>query len=693
MDVIRVLPSDVIDQIAAGEVIERPASVVKELVDNAIDAGARVITVESAGGGRHLVRVVDDGRGMSPSDAVKALERHATSKLRAFADLWGLTTMGFRGEALPAIASVSRFTLTTRREDDVAATRLVVEGGRLTDVAEVGAPVGTCVEVADLLWNVPARLKFLKSEATEATHVTELVARIAMAYPELHLRLRHNGRTALEAPADRDGFARAQALLGSRIAARMVCAAGEEGGVRVQCFLGAPELAQTTARGVQLFVGRRPVRDRGLLHALAMGYGELVPRGRYPVAVVLVDVPSGAVDLNVHPQKSEVRFADPSAVYAAVRHVIQSGIARAPWRDELGGAGAVMMTAIASIAPPRLPFEQAATASAQTYAAQLKEAREREWLRGSAQARLGLDVDHPGAGPRAWVSSVKDRVRTARFGQTTEPPGSVTRGRAAEAELAARTLAATRHHTDLQTTLPDGIAALAVELRREIAAEALDANDGAAPYDEAQLAQGSAPARGPGFFASLRFIGQLDLTYLVCEAEGELVLIDQHIAHERVELARLKGQGQREDGQRAAGTQRMLFPTTLEVRPELVALATELAPLLAKVGFEADAFGTSTLAVKSVPGGIRHGDPAHVLRDLLAQWADDGAPSEAERLERVLAEIACHSVVRAGDRLSAGEAEALLRAMDGADFSTRGPHGRPVLLRLPLAEIARRFGR
>jgi DNA mismatch repair protein MutL len=657
MDVIRLLPAAVIDQIAAGEVIERPASVVKELVDNAVDAGANVISVETTGGGRHLIRVVDDGHGMSPVDAVKALERHATSKLRAFDDLWGLTTMGFRGEALPAIASVARLTLTTRRADDLAATRVVLEGGRLVGVSEVGAPVGTTVEVADLLWNVPARLKFLKSEATEAAHVTELVARIAMAYPELHLRLRHNGRTALESPPDRDGFARAQALLGARIAQRMVAASGEEAGIRVQCFLGAPELAQTTARGVQLFVGRRPVRDRGLLHALAMGYGELVPRGRYPVAVVLVDVPSGAVDVNVHPQKSEVRFSDPNAVYAAVRHVIQSGVARAPWRDEIGTSSPVVMTA--SVAPPRLPFEQMASPSSQTYAAQLKEARGREWLREGAQARLGLDL----AGPRAWVSQVKDRVRT---------------GRAAEAEHTARALSATR---DLQTTPPDGVAA---EMRRTIAADAAEL---AAPHDEAELAHGAAP----GFFGSLRYLGQLDLTYLVCEADHELVLIDQHIAHERVELARLKGQG--DDGSRAVGTQRMLFPTIVEVRSQLVDLATDLAPLLAQVGFEAEAFGVTTLAVKSVPGGIRHGDPAHVLRDLLEHWADDGAPSEADRLERVLAEIACHSVVRAGDRLSPSEAEALLRAMDGADFSTHGPHGRPVLLRLPLAEIARRFGR
>lgn len=691
MDVIRLLPAAVIDQIAAGEVIERPASVVKELVDNAIDAGAKVISVETTGGGRHLIRVVDDGHGMSPADAVKALERHATSKLRAFDDLWGLTTMGFRGEALPAIASVARFTLTTRRESDLAATRVVIEGGRLVDVCEVGAPVGTTVEVADLLWNVPARLKFLKSEATEAAHVTELVARIAMAYPELHLRLRHNGRTALESPPDRDGFARAQALLGARIAARMVAASGEEGGIRVRCFLGAPELAQTTARGVQLFVGRRPVRDRGILHALAMGYGELVPRGRYPVAVVLVDVPNGAVDINVHPQKSEVRFSAPSEVYAAVRHVIQAGVARAPWRDEIGGAGPVVMTAIAGVAPPRLPFEQMASPSSQTYAAQLKDAREREWMREGAQARLGMDLD----GPRAWVSSIKRANAISR---------------SAEAEHTARAHAATRAHetsmrahgenisygasrTDLQTTIPDGVAAISAELRRIALAESHD-DAQAAPHDEAQFAHGSVPLASPGFFSSLRYLGQLDLTYLVCEADGELVLIDQHIAHERVELARLKAQGDGED--RAVGTQyaqRMLFPTTLEVRRELVDLATALAPLLAQVGFEAEAFGATTLALKWVPGGIRHGDPAEVLRDLLEHWADDGAPTEAERLERVLAEIACHSVVRAGDRLSASEAEALLRTMDGADFSTHGPHGRPVLLRLPLAEIARRFGR
>jgi DNA mismatch repair protein MutL len=625
---IAVLPPSVVDQIAAGEVIERPASVVKELVDNALDAGASTVSVEVRAGGRALVRVVDDGCGMSSKDAVLAFGRHATSKLRAVDDLWGLATMGFRGEALSSIASVARVTLTTRRSEDLAATRVVYEGGRLASVSEVGAPVGTTVEVADLFYNVPARLKFLKGETTEASHVTELVARVAMAHPKLHLRLRHDGRTALEVPPDRDAVGRARALLGARVAARLVEAIGEESGVRVACYLAAPELAQTTARGVQLFVGRRAVRDRGLLHAVTMGYGELVPRGRYPIAIAIVDVPAGAVDVNVHPQKLEVRFADPAAVQAAVRHVVQSGVARAPWRDELG-AGPVMMTAIAGVAPPALPYGGDATPLAQRYATQLREARE------DLQPRLGLDE------PRAWAHRVQSKVRASR---------------AAEAALFARAVAR-----------PEPTPA---------------------PLDEARLAEGSAPTPAAGYFSTLRYLGQLDLTFLVCEGDGELVLVDQHVAHERVELARLVAGSERE-----IAVQRMLFPTTIDVPPAQVALAAQNARLLARVGFETEASGDSALAIKAMPGGLRHGDPAQLLRTLLADWAETGTPSEDERWERVLAEIACHSVVRAGDRLSPGEAEALLRALDDVDPATRNPHDRPVLLRLPLNEIARRFGR
>jgi len=709
---IAVLPAHVVDQIAAGEVIERPASVVKELVDNAIDAGSRTITVEVAAGGRTMVRVTDDGCGMSPHDAVLAFERHATSKLRVVDDLWGITSMGFRGEALPSIASVARVTLTTRRASDLAATRVVIEGSKLISATEVGAPVGTTVEVLDLLYNVPARLKFLKGEATEASHVTDLMAKVALGHPHLHLRLKHRGaggasRTALELPPDRDGFARVQAVLGARIASRMIPIEGEEGGVKVTAYLGAPELAQATARGVQLFVGKRAVRDRGVLHALAMGYGELVPRGRYPVAVVLLELAPGAVDINVHPQKSEVRFADPSAVAAAIRHVVQAGVAAAQWRAD-GAASAISMTAIASSAAPALPFDGPATSLAQRYARELR-GRASIGSIGSigslgrrrgdeAQATLGIDER---SDARSWAREVQRESHGMRVAES--------RG----LSKYTRTL---RDQDPRAASGGDPMAALAAAYSAAVAGEraaeagaalqvaagdpsrtalALEVDPGAASSPEgvqppARLAEGSGAVRPErGYFAQLRYLGQLDLTYLVCEAAGELVLVDQHAAHERVELARLIA---RQSAHEPA-IQKLLFPLTLEATPAQLELVGRMGPLLAQVGYEAEVFGKSTIALKAVPAGIRHGDPAQLLRSLLDEWAEDGAPSDEERLIDVLAEIACHSVVRAGDRLAPSEAESLLASLDGVDPSTPTPHERSLLLRFPISEIGRRFGR
>jgi DNA mismatch repair protein MutL len=697
--IIAVLAPHVIDQIAAGEVIERPASVVKELVDNAIDAGATSITIDVAGGGRTLVRVSDDGCGMSAQAVMLALERHATSKLREVDDLWSLSSMGFRGEALPAIASVSRMTLTTRRAGADAATRVTIEGGRVVAVTEAGAPVGTTVEVTDLLYNLPARQKFLKGEATEAAQVTDLVAKVAMAYPRLHVRLKHNGRTSLDVPPDRDGHARAQALLGPRVAARLFPITGEEAGVRVTAYLAAPELAQATARGVQLFVGRRPVRDRGLLHALAMGYGELVPRGRYPLAIVMVDVPAGAVDVNVHPQKLEVRFADAAAVAAAVRHVVQSGVSAARWREQAGGPGPIQVHA--SVAPPALPFDgHGATAMAERQVAQMR----------SRQVPLGFSTPvAPEPAPsstsaRAWARDLRDQNRASRVaepsaawptlerepsratGPSTHPVGASHDGEAAAAGAGDARGAGDRAVVDAASRSteagdPRGDAepvTLSPAVTREVALDPVASVIAASP---------------PGFFAQLRFLGQLDLTYLVCEGDGELVLVDQHAAHERVELARLRDRQARSPGESRIAVQRMLFPVTLEVSAAQLAIVARLGDLLAQVGFDVEPFGKTTVAVKAVPAGIRHGDPAHLLRRLLEDWAETGAPSEAERLDALLAEIACHSVVRAGDRLTAGEAETLLRSLDGVDLTQPAPHGRGVLLRVPFSEIGRRFGR
>jgi DNA mismatch repair protein MutL len=598
---IRILPSELADQIAAGEVVERPASVVKELVENALDAGARRIDVEVEGGGRRLVKVVDDGSGMTPDEARLALKRHATSKLEKLEDLFDLHTMGFRGEALPSIAAVSRFTLTTRMAGSDAAFRVSVEAGVEQDAGDAGAPVGTQVEVRDLLWNVPARLKFLKAEATEAAHVTEAVARLALAHPDVHFRLRHGGRLALDLPPAARPGERVRAVLGRHLAQRLVEHDHDEAGFRVRLWMAPPEEAQTTSRGLYLYVGRRFVKDRGLLHAVAMGYGELIPRGRYATAVVLIDPPVGTVDVNVHPQKTEVRFARPQEVYAAVRHAVAAACARAPWIEEGPNASpaARSVMALASSVPP-------------------------------APLRVSDVAERYG-----------DALERSLFGGPSAPlpPGP---------------LPVVSPERAVRTTMP-------------------------AP-----------PTRERGFFATLHYLGQLDLTYLVCEAPGEMVLIDQHAAHERIAFQRLRDAWQ----EKRVRTQRLLFPRQLELSERQAAAAGEHREALAGLGYELDELSGGRFALRAAPAELPETEVAPTLLELLGDLSDaEASRAVNDRLEHMFATVACHSVVRAGDVLSVEEARALLEAMDGVDYRVHCPHGRPVLLRIGITELARRFGR
>jgi len=639
---IQVLPDHVIDQIAAGEVIERPASVVKELVENALDAGARRVTIEVDGGGRRLIRVLDDGCGMTEAEARMALVRHATSKLRALDDLTTLRTMGFRGEALPSIAAVSRLALTTRRSGG-AAIRIEVEGGRVLTAEEIGAPVGTLVEVRDLLWNVPARLKFLKGEATEMGHVSEVVTRIAMAHPGVHVRLVNRGRTALEAPPSPGAFERVSALIGPAVAERMCRAEGGESGVRVEAYLAAPEFAQTTTRGLHFYVGRRWVRDRGLVQSVLLGYGELVPRGRYPNAVVFIELDGAEVDVNVHPQKLEVRFSDAQAVYAAVRHAVKQAVAKAPWLGEGG----------------------------RTWAALGAVAEQRPWSGGRASEAA-----------REYASRLSRSLFTWRADGT--PP----EGRPAYQ----RTSTGARKPETGDGNWPTEEKSSAVELRDSGSDSAfqLPVSGFRQPVDVCN------EDTQEGFFSSLTFLGQLDLTYLLCEREGELVLVDQHAAHERVMFQRLVDRHRA----RAIPRQQQLFPLTVELDRKLAAIAEESIGALESVGFEIEPFGDATggqasFALKSAPSELRAGeDPVAVLLQLLAELAEHGGSRAVEdRLDGVLATLACHSAVRAGDSLSPPEVASLFASLDAVDFRAHCPHGRPVLLRIRVDEIARRFGR
>jgi DNA mismatch repair protein MutL len=604
---VRVLPPALADQIAAGEVVERPASVVKELVENALDAGARRIDVEIEGGGRRLIRVVDDGGGMWPDDARLALRRHATSKISAAEDLWGLTTFGFRGEALPSIAAVSRLTLTTRPPEAEVGWQLTVEAGVETDARQVGVPPGTQVEVRDLFFNTPARAKFLKAEATETANISEAMLRLALAHPNAHFRLRVAGRVALDLPVHRDLPERVRAALARRGASVLHEAMGEENGHRVRAFLAGPDEVSTTARSTFLFVGGRFIRDRALLHALALGYGPLLEKGRYPLAALFLQLPGADLDINVHPQKLEVRFARAQEVYAAVRHVVGAAIARAPWLR----AGATTQTLRAFTRPPS--YRPA--------------------------------PDFGGAGGRS------DGQSDAAARIFSRPAQSALPLRARDAD-------------DAGTTGP------------------VHAIPGAVP---APWAGGGEPR----FFGALNYLGQIHRTYLVCEAAEELVLIDQHAAHERVAYARLRTAHAR----REIARQRLLFPIPIEVGETAAAAAS--SEMLGALGFEVEPHAPGVVMLRAMPEPLKDADPKPLLREVLAELAE-GTPlgsGDLERVDHLLATIACHSVVRAGDVLGRPAVLALLAQLDDVDLRSHCPHGRPVMLRLPIAEIERRFGR
>jgi DNA mismatch repair protein MutL len=612
---IHVLPRTLADQIAAGEVVERPASVVKELAENSIDAGARRIDIDIEAGGRRLIRVVDDGGGMTAEETRLALLRHATSKIVSPDDLWGLTTFGFRGEALPSIAAVSRITLRTKRPGSTAGFSMGYEAGFETSSGDVGMPDGTQIEVRDLFWNTPARLKFMKSEATEAANVAEAVIRLALAHPEVHFRLRGNGRVVLDLPPHRDMAERVRAALARRGASLLHEAQGQEAGVVVRAFLAAPEEASATPRSTFMFVGKRFVRDRSLLHALGMGYGELLEKGRYPLAALFVDVPGQELDVNVHPQKLEVRFARPQEVYGAVRHVVGAAVARAPWLPP------------APLHAYTLPPEN-------------------------------LDAPVDAAGEVTVPAQVRPDSRGWQ-----EPLRSLPQSRP-------RGLSHTIEGLDLPRETSEGRAA-----------QSADAQSPELPA--------SASA---GFFGSLEYIGQVHRTYLICESRDELVIVDQHAAHERVTFERL----QKAHRQRQVVRQRLLFPIPIEIDETAMATVREGGALaaLGQLGFEIEDFGPLTLLLRAVPDLLKKVDPKPLLLDVIAGLASDEPGNNAQAgFDKVFATMACHGALRAGDVVSREQALALLAQLDAVDLRSHCPHGRPVLLRMPVGEIEQRLGR
>jgi DNA mismatch repair protein MutL len=594
---IQTLPADLANQIAAGEVVERPASVVKELVENALDAGATRVKVELERGGATLIRVTDDGAGMDAEDAVLALQRHATSKIRHKDDLFSLATFGFRGEALPSIASVSKLRLATRLRGAPEGTEVLLEGGGIARPRPTGAAEGTSVEVRDLFFNVPARRKFLKSTGTEAAHVSEALLLSALSRPDVSFFLVRDGRNArewLRAATRRERAA--QIFEGSE---RLEACEGVRGPMRIEAHLAPPERARAGATALHLLVNGRAVRDRALARAVAQAYGSVLEPGRYPVGVVYVEVPASEVDVNVHPQKAEVRFADGRALFDAVTHELHALLGRAFSLPALGSSRAWTMSR---------PARPGAAAPF-----------------GALSVEDGTGVNDP------WKLAVAEQAITAGEAlDLSEPEGR-------------------RPDSTVDPILFEGV----------------------------------------GFYASLEFLAQVRATFLVCSGADGLYVLDQHAAAERVTFNRLR----RAFGSRSIATQRLLIPEVVELLPTEIATLEEHADDVAALGVELRAVGASAVAVHAVPMLLARARPERIVRDLVAELSRADRRPFGDAADLVLATMACHGSIRAGDVLSRAEATALLRALDDIDFAGHCPHGRPVVTRIGYDELERRVGR
>jgi DNA mismatch repair protein MutL len=606
---IRQLPPDVANQIAAGEVVERPASIVKELVENALDAGARHVAIGIELGGKALVRVEDDGMGMSAADAALALERHATSKIATAHDLAAIRTLGFRGEALPSIASVSRFVLRTRERGSLSGTEIRVEGGVAKAPHVVAAPEGTAIEVADLFYNLPARRKFLKADAAESAQITRLVTQLTLGYRDVGFTLTSGGRRVLQCPPAATLRDRIYQILGER--PDLIEVFREAAGIRVTGFVAA--LAeQGPVRGPQhVFVNRRMVRDRSLQHAIVDAYSTATIRERSPEVHLFLELAPDRVDVNVHPTKAEVRFLEPGLVHEVLRRALIDAL----------GRPAVPTVQLSPAAPP------------------------------------------PAAEPLS--GGVRNRELPGVFGVPAGVAGMVARDALLQE---ARTMAA-----PWAVSEADGEAAARLAAGEQAAAAGLVDRRGAVD-----------PAR------PMVPLGQLRDTFIIAIDSEGLLIVDQHVAHERI----LYEQVLERLTTRDLESQRLLTPLVLELSPAHVeVLGTRAADLL-RLGFEVEPFGERTVHVSAVPAIVKVEAAAAAIRALAddLDGRDRGAPIEAA-VKHLAATIACHAAVKAHDPLTIEKMQYLLDELRRTAYSTVCPHGRPVLLRLTRRDIERAFDR
>ena len=676
MNRIRLLSEQVANQIAAGEVIERPASVVKELVENALDAQAGRIAVEIQAGGRSLIRVTDDGVGMSRDDALLCLERHATSKLQRAEDLQAITTMGFRGEALPSIASVSRFTLTTLERDATApdGSQVVIHGGKIIEVKAAGCAPGTAMEVRQLFYNLPARRKFLRSEETERAHIQHYLMLVALAYPAVALTFASDTRQVWQLPAVAHGEDTASRLVALRERLRVLrggqdkflavdftgeleAAASEEDAVlhertttpvRLWGFLGAPGVSRSTREEQHVFVNRRPVENRGLNFALTEGYHTALMKGRFPVCCLFLEIDPGEVDVNIHPSKREVKFRHEGNVRRLVAEAVRETLLR--YHTPAAGAR------------PVVPAAKATTTEAPSATAPL--------AHPSAPGAPPAPAPAPAAGPMPETADLPNFgiSRTAKpvipwpqRTPTDEPP--------------------TRPPTSPPRSVPPP------------AASNSPSPPGYAPAPPAGAPRPVGPpldAPVPLLAVPLRLVGVIGKLYVVLESDRGLVLLDQHAAHERIlfeqMLSRLEQGG--------APSQRLLLPETVELPPRDAQFLREQLESLTRLGVGVSEFGERTFLVDALPPFVRVSDPRRFVLELVDELKAVGQTINVLRLgEHVVAKTVCRHAVKANDPLAGPELENLVTDLRRCTMPYTCPHGRPTMIEMNFRELEKKFGR
>jgi DNA mismatch repair protein MutL len=640
---VHVLPEDLANQIAAGEVVERPASVIKELIENALDAGAKRIRVDIEQGGVVLLRVADDGSGMSRDDASLSVLRHATSKIAVMDDLTHLRSFGFRGEALPSIASVTRFELRTRRRDDEEGTLVRIEGGAPAEVGPCGCAAGTAIEVRDLFFNVPVRRKFLKATGTESARVTEVVQAAALGEPGVTLILSRDGRVVGEWLRANSREERARSIFGGE---ELAACRGERGPLSVEAYLSRPERARPGAGSLSIFVNGRHVRDRTLARSIALAYGSVLEAGRFPLGVAYLDLPPDLVDVNVHPQKTEVRFADGRAISDALYKIVMGSVVSAFGLPDPGGYRGKKQKL----------FEEPAGPAASTWS----------WGGTSEAPR-----DPPPAAPRFDPAASDAERAMSELGPETS-------------DLDAGVIALVSGAIPLDGGDPWGLAGAPAAPVSPPSEAPLRA-----PAEYPTAAEIAAKADRQVVFGALRFVAQVRSMFLICEGSDGLYLLDQHAAAERVTFDRLK----KGYDARAVSKQALLFPVVVSASVNEVAIVEEHHDAIAMTGLDVRVAGPTSLAVHAVPTLLGRASPERLLRDLLGEMSLAGERAFSGAVDRAIATMACHGSLRAGDPVAHEEARALLAALDEVDFAGHCPHGRPVVMRIGWSELEHRVGR